>query len=312
MLLNTANLSMMFTAFSLQYQGGYGRAEIFWRTLATLVPSSTTTMTYAWMEKIPKLREWIGPKQPQNLAARGPRVVTNKPFELTIQVPKHAIQDDSYGIFAPMAEDMGFQAAKWPDDVVGAKLLENPTCFDGQAYFDTAHPVDLDDAGKGVYQNYYSSGRALNATNYGFAKATMRGFKGADGRPIGARGTLLVVPPSLEETAMQVLNSDYLPKLADGASLGDGDVGMVQNVWKGSADLVVIDELEAEPTAWYLIDNRKAIKPIIFQLREAPVFTALTNPSDHNVFWQGNFVMGIEARGAADVTLPFLAMKLKA
>ncbi len=312
MLLNTANLSMMFTAFSLQYQSGYGNSEIFWRSLATLVSSSTETMTYAWMEKIPKLREWIGAKQAQNLAARGPRVVTNRPFELTIQVPKHAIQDDSFGIFSPMASMMGQQAAKWPDDVVAEKLLENPVCFDGKAFFATDHPVNMDDSGAGTYQNYYSTGKALNATNYGFAKKTMRSFTGADGRPIGARGKLLVVPPSLEETAMQILNSDYLPKLADGASLGNGDVGMVQNIWKGSADVVVIDELEAAPTAWYLLDNSKGIMPLIFQLREAPVFTALTNPTDHNVFWQGNFVMGIEARGAADVTLPFLAMKLVA
>lgn len=312
MLLNTANLNMMFTAFSLKYRDGYGRAEIFWRSLASMVTSTTETMTYAWMDRIPKLRKWIGPKVPQNLAARGPRVITNDPFELTIQVPKHKIQDDTYGIFAPFAEDMGYQASKWPDDVVGAKLLENPVCFDGKAFFATDHPVDLDDSTKGTYRNYYSSGKALNATNFGFAKALMRTFKGADGRPIGSRGTLLVVPPSLEETGMQILNSDYLPKLADGASIGNGDVGMVQNVWKGGADLVVIDELEEEPTAWYLLDTRKAIMPLVFQLREAPMFSALTNPTDPNVFWQGNFVMGIEARGAADVTLPFLATKFKA
>ncbi len=311
MLLNTANLNMMFTAFSLQYQGGYGRSEIFWQSLATLVTSTSESMTYAWMDRIPKLREWLGAKQPQNLAARGPRVVTNKPFELTIQVPKHKIQDDSYGIFAPFAADMGFQAAKWPDDVVAAKLLENPLCFDGELFFSANHPVNLDDAGAGVYNNVHT-GKALNATNFGFAKKTFRSYTGADGRPIGARGSLLVVPPSLEETAMQILNSDYLPKLADGASLGNGDVGMVQNIWKGGADLLVIDELEADPTVWYMLDTTKAIKPLIFQLREAPVFTALTNPTDHNVFWAGNFVMGIEARGAADVTLPFLAQRFTA
>ncbi len=312
MLLNTANLNMMFTAFSLQYQGGYGRAEIFWRSLATLVASSSESMTYAWMDRIPKLRKWIGPKQPKNLAARGPRVVINDPFELTVEVPKHKIQDDTYGIFAPFAADMGFQASKWPDDVVAAKLLENPLSFDGKAFFADDHPINLDDAGAGTYQNYYSTGKALTNTNFGFAKKEFRKFKGADGRPIGARGTLLIVPPSLEETAKIILNADYHPGLADGASLGNGDVGQQYNVWKGGAELLVVDELEDEPTAWYLFDTTKAIMPLIFQLREAPVFTALTAPSDPNVFWAGNFVMGIEARGAADVTLPFLAMKFKA
>lgn len=309
MLLNTANLNMMFTAFSLRYRDGYGRADIYWRSLATLTTSTTESMTYAWMDRIQKMRKWIGPKTVQNLSARGPQVVINDPYELTIQVPKHKIQDDTYGIFAPFAEDMGFQAAKWPDDVVGAKLLENPVCFDGRPFFDENHPVDLDDANKGVYRNYYSTGKQLTATNFGFAKKLFRTFKGADGRPIGARGTLLIVPPSLEEVARVILNADYHPRLADGAALGDGDVANGYNVWKASAELLVIDELEDEPTSWYLADTRKPIMPLIFQLREAPVFTALTAPTDPNVFWSGQFVMGIEARGAADVTLPFLMAK---
>jgi phage major head subunit gpT-like protein len=84
---------------------------------------------------------------------------------------------------------------------------------------------------------------------------------------------------------------------------------MVENQWKGSADLVVIDELEAAATTWYLFDTSKGIKPLLFQLRQAPEFTYLTSPTDQNVFWHKQFVMGVEARGAADVTLPFLAYK---
>jgi phage major head subunit gpT-like protein len=309
--LTNANLASMFTAFSLMYQQGYRESEIFWRMLATLVPSSTETMTYAWMDKIPKLREWLGPRVVQNVASRD-RLVRNKDFELTIAVPKNKILDDSYGIYAPLAQQMGESAAKWPDDLVGAKLIENPICFDGQNFFDTDHPVDLDDSTKGTYSNVIAT-NALNSTNFGKAKTRFRTFKGANGAPIGARGTLLVVPPSLEETARVVLNSSFVPRLADGASLGNGDVGMVENQWKGSAELLVIDELESDSTStWYLLDNRAVIKPLIFQLREAPVFAYRNKPTDDNVFWNKEFVMGCEARGAADVTLPFLAVKCTA
>lgn len=308
MLLTPANLSAMFTAFSLQYQAGYGSAEIFWRSLATLVPSATETMTYAWMEKIPKMRKWLGPRVVQNVAARGPRVVVNDPFELTLEVPKHKIQDDTYGLFAPLASAMGEQAAKWPDDVVGEKLLENPECFDGKAFFASDHPVNLDDSTMGDYSNLETN-FPLTLANYGAAKARMRSFKGADGRPIGSRGTLLVVPPSLEEKANTIINSQFYPRLLDGATAGNGDVSMAENQWKGSAQVLVIDELEEEPADWYLLDVRKPIKPLIFQLREAPVFAYLINPNDPNVFWHKMFVMGCEARGAADVTLPFLAFQ---
>lgn len=311
MLLTPANLAAMFTAFSLQYQDGYGSAEIFWRSLATLVPSSTETGTYAWMEKIPKMRKWLGARVVQNVAARGPRVVINEPYELTLEVPKQKIKDDSYGLYAPLASAMGEQAAKWPDDLVGAKLLENPVCFDGKAFFADDHPVNLDDSGAGTYDNLMAAS-PLNLANYGAAKTRMRQFKGADGRPIGSRGTLLVVPPSLEETAKTILNSQYYPKLVDGGTLATSGVGMVENQWRGSAELLVIDELEVAPGDWYLLDTRKAIKPLIFQLREAPVFTYLMSPTDPNVFWNKMFTMGIEAWGAADVTLPFLALKATA
>lgn len=308
MLLTPANLSAMFTAFSLQYQAGYGSAEIFWRLISTLVPSATETMTYAWMEKIPKMREWVGPKVIQNVVARGPRVVINKSFEETLGVQKHKIQDDTYGLFAPLASALGEQAAKWPDDVVGDKILENPVAFDGKAFFATDHPVNMDDGAAGTYSNRMTA-TALNLTNFQSAKQRMRTFKGADGRPIGSRGTLLIVPPSLEGIGRTILQSQYYPKLADGGALGNGDVAMVENVWKGTAELLVIDELEAEPGNWYLFDTRKPIKPIIFQLREAPVFTYLMNPDHPNVFFNKEFIMGVEARGAADVTLPFLALK---
>lgn len=309
MLLNAANLAAMFTAYSLQYQQGYGAAEIFWRNLATLVPSSTESSTYAWMDRIPKMRKWLGPRVVQNAVARGPRVVINDPFELTLEVPKHKIQDDTYGVFAPLAFSMGEQAAKWPDDVVGAKLLENPVCFDGKAFFATDHPINVEAGSSGGTYSNLETSFPLTLANFQTAKTRMRTFKGADGRSVGSRGNLLVVPPSLEGTARTILQSQYYPKLADGATLGNGDVAMVENVWKGTAELLVIDELEDNPVDWYLLDTRKAIKPLIFQLREAPVFAYLINPSDPNVFWHKMFVMGCEARGAADVTLPFLAFK---
>lgn len=308
MLITPPNLSALFTSFSMLYQSGFTTAEIFWRTLAMMVPSSTESTTYSWMEGIPAMREWLGPRVVQNVVARGPRVVINKPYELTLEIPKHKIEDDSYGLYSPLASAMGEQAAKWPDDLVASTFLANPTAFDGVPFYGTGHPVNMDDASKGTYDTLRTT-FPLNLTNYGIAKAMMRARKAANGRYFGTRGTLLVVAPSNENNAMNILNSEYYPKLADGASLGNGDVAMVQNQWKGSADLLVIDQLEDSPLDWYLLDVSKSIKPIVFQLRQAPVFTYLNNPGDPNVFFNKMFIMGAEARGNADVTLPQLVFK---
>ncbi|MFI0477409.1 Mu-like prophage major head subunit gpT family protein [Paracoccus jiaweipingae] len=51
--------------------------------------------------------------------------------------------------------------------------------------------------------------------------------------------------------------------------------------------------------AWYLIDDTRAIKPLIFQDREAAKITAKTNLSDDNVFNHDEFVWGAKRRCAA-------------
>jgi phage major head subunit gpT-like protein len=81
-------------------------------------------------------------------------------------------------------------------------------------------------AGFGLWQLAFGSKATLDATNYAAARNAMMGFKGDGGRPLGIRPTTLVVPPSLEEAALGVLNAEVL----DGGG---------SNVWKGTAELLV-------------------------------------------------------------------------
>ncbi|TNF16826.1 MAG: hypothetical protein EP320_00775 [Rhodobacteraceae bacterium] len=51
--------------------------------------------------------------------------------------------------------------------------------------------------------------------------------------------------------------------------------------------------------AWYLIDDSRVIKPLIFQDREAAKITAKTSLTDDNVFMQDEFIWGAKRRCAA-------------
>lgn len=51
--------------------------------------------------------------------------------------------------------------------------------------------------------------------------------------------------------------------------------------------------------AWYLIDDSRAIKPMIFQDREAAKITPKTNLTDDNVFFQDEFIWGAKRRCAS-------------
>lgn len=47
---------------------------------------------------------------------------------------------------------------------------------------------------------------------------------------------------------------------------------------------------------WFLIDDRRALKPILFQMRKEPQFVALDKVDDENVFQRKQFQYGTEAR----------------
>lgn len=49
-------------------------------------------------------------------------------------------------------------------------------------------------------------------------------------------------------------------------------------------------------TPWFLIDASRALKPVIFQEREAPNFVAMDNADDPNVFSKKEFQYGVDCR----------------
>lgn len=81
-------------------------------------------------------------------------------------------------------------------------------------------------AGYGLWQLAWGSKQTLNSANYAAARAAMRGFKADGGKILGINPTLLVVPPALEEAALNIVKS------ATGAS-------GATNPWAGTADLIV-------------------------------------------------------------------------
>lgn len=142
MIINAANLSTLSTAFKAAFQGGLSQAQSQHGLVATTVNSSTGTEEYGWLGAFPNVREWLGDRQVKNLLAHG-YSIKNKQFELTVGVPRPAIEDDQYGVYSPLMTEMGRAVAAHPDQLVFGLLKDGPTtaCYDGQYFFDTDHPV---------------------------------------------------------------------------------------------------------------------------------------------------------------------------
>ncbi|NLS00186.1 hypothetical protein HGP17_25455 [Rhizobium sp. P38BS-XIX] len=64
--------------------------------------------------------------------------------------------------------------------------------------------------------------------------------------------------------------------------------------------------------AWYIIDDTKIVKPMIWQTRDPIKLTQMFSDTDPNVFWRNEYVWGADTRGNAGFGLWQLAYKSKA
>jgi phage major head subunit gpT-like protein len=154
MLVNAANLTGLRTGFSTSFQRGLGTTTSLHTRVATIVPASTKEQKYGWLGKVPNVREWIGPRQVQNLTQHD-YAIKEKPFELTLGVDRDDIETDNIGIYAPLFEEMGASTGSHWDMLTFGQLKAgfNTSCYDGQSFFDTDHPVILEDGSVGMVAN---------------------------------------------------------------------------------------------------------------------------------------------------------------
>jgi phage major head subunit gpT-like protein len=301
MIIDASNLTALRDSINTRFQTGFNAAgaRVWWNRLAMEVPSGSETNTYAWMEDLPRFREWVGERVAHDLSSRA-AVVSNKDFELTVKIPANKIKDDQYGIYGTYAESGGVQGRKLPDDLLTPliKLGKSTVCYDGQYFFDTDHPVDPGDPASAVQANLFTAKPLATAGNYGAVRAAMRSLKiGRSARVIGVTPSLLIVGPDLEETAKKIVTAE-------------NDASGATNVNRGTAEVVVIEELD-EAGVWYLADATGPLRPLVWQNREAVHFDGMFNPTDEHVFKFNEFLWGGSGRGNAAYGLWFLMCRVE-
>lgn len=288
MLVNKDNLNGVFVNLKTTFNKAFEAAEANWPKIAMLVPSTSSSNDYKWLSLFPKMREWIGEKAVKSLAAFKYEIF-NKDYEATVAVKRNDIEDDNLGIYGPVAQDAGFSAKQWPDELVIA-LVNNgfaALCYDGQYFFDADHPVGDPAASvsnKGTAKLKFDT-LANAQASYGAARTAVRKMKDDEGRPLNLVPNVLLVPPALEDTANALMTND---RLEDGKP----------NPYKGTATVVVDARLSSD-TAWFLLVTSRPVKPFLFQQRKAPAFVQQTDMSSDDVFNKGEYKYGAEARGNA-------------
>ena len=296
-------LSLMFTGFQTKFLEDYGSCPVLYEKIATVVNSTTAQEQYGISLGTTRMTEWTDERQVDHLAMYQQTIV-NKVYQAAIEVNRFMLSDTiacggSLGQFELQIKELANAAKKWGDTLVTQALLSGTSTrvYDGQFFFDAAHLTNPGLSASSTASNLHSA-RPLTAANYDFVRSQRAGRVGADGRPLCAGSNLLIVPPQLEGVARSILQSDFIAptQIAAGAPAGS-NVGSATNIWKGTADILVLPELAAEPLNWYLADASGPIKPIILQKRAEPEFYKLDQMENDHVFKTGNHLYGCHIRG---------------
>ena len=286
MIVNKTSLSNIFVNLSTIFNKQFTLTEATpWQKIAMVVPSSTSQNDYKWLSQFPRMKRWVGEKHIKSLEANN-YVISNDDWEVTIEVDRNDIEDDTLGIYAPMAQSAGESARLLPSEIV-SELVNgsfSKPCFDGQYMCDTDHQV----AGKSISNKGTAvlscATLAAAQASYGMARTAMRKFKDDEGRTLNTRPNILLVPPALEDTANLLMTTE---RLEDGKP----------NPYRGTSEVVVDDGMDSD-TNWFLLDTTKAVKPFIYQDRKKPVFVSQTDIQADDVFMRKKFKFGAEARAA--------------
>lgn len=301
----TVAIRNLYTALNAAFNKAFGAATPQWQKVATEVPSSASETDYGWLGDWPSIEEWVGERQLAELKEHG-YTIKNKTWEASIKVRREKVEDDQLGMYSIQANQIGYDAAMHPDSLIFPLLMKgfSEQCYDGQYFFDEDHPM-----GDSTHSNVQLEETADPvATDYAAVSA---------GDAVDTDGVLTITLSSsdlersvAEDTATEEgWTVDVGGKTADVVSYSSDDQTLV--VTGGdltAADVsaetaITIKGFETLPVTvrepWFLLDNSKPLRGLIFQPRRKFKFTQLNDPGQTFVFMNNQYAMGVDGRSNA-------------
>ncbi len=308
--ITAADLDILYRQVDTRYQSALIGTPVYYKDIASVIPVGTEQITMAWLDRIPLMRKWHGNRVINAAVARS-RTINMEPWEDTVGLDLFQLSDENMTVFGNTVAALGEATAKWQDQMLRNFItLEANTVngYDGVPVYSTAHPL-LGGVSGGIptgspsTQSNLSVSTALTYDNYIASWQNMAAWVGPDGAPMASIPDTLMVPPQLAGTAKLILESDFL---AAGALTSTSNASQT-NVWKNSTKLLVNPYLSSMPNNWFLLNTSGSVKPYAVFERMAPSMTALTAPTDANVFMNHQLLWGSMARGNSSESVWWLS-----
>lgn len=285
-IVGTPDLRVLNTTLTTRFIDAYGDAPIFYPEIVSETESESATGTYPIRAAFPQMREWIGERQLNEIAAHS-QVLINKHFELTMGVDRDDIADWSYGSALMDVAALGKRAKQNPETLLTTLMQTGNTVlgYDGKALWAVDHYVNPKKK-TGTQANYSpaNSGMTLNPANWEAVRTMMNGYVDDEGAPIGVEPNYCMVAPQNRGAAHRIFKAEK-------------DVYGADNVNFGTAKPLVNPWLASDPSTWYALDTQDPLRFAIFQKREWPAqFVMRTQVDSENVFRHRRFEYGVDGR----------------
>lgn len=297
-----------------------------WSEFATELPSESSQEEYGWVGRIQKPRVWKGSRVTSSPATQT-YIAINQPYELTIEIDRFRLDDDKYGIYYTTIPQMAIQTKRLPDFWL-RDLLENTGNFtgtfqngyDGLSYFSTAHPTDVYASAVGTYINDFTGGGqnvaggivggsgnnilvggTFSPTSLATVAEYMLSIQGEDGEALGVMPTKAMFPSTLWMESELVIRGQFMAPpqwgvIGSGSGANAVQVGAADNPLRRFGITPIQNRYLKNGQRWYLFDDTKTTKPMIWQVRVPAVFTPRVNENDPVVFDRHAYVWGTWGR----------------
>lgn len=115
-------------------------AASFVNRLAMKIMSNQEVENYAWLGQVPKMREWIGGRQPKGLR-ENTFAITNKDHEATLEILTKDLRRDKFGQIRIRIAELSRRTLSYPASLITTLNVngEATVCYDGQYFYDTDH-----------------------------------------------------------------------------------------------------------------------------------------------------------------------------
>jgi phage major head subunit gpT-like protein len=295
-----------YVGFNTRLNGRMQTYESFFAKLATVVDSPNLIDRTIWLNALPVMRLWTGPKVVDRVSAESHPIVT-RPHEASLGIGKGTLLNDQLGLYGRAIDGLADAYPNALDDLVVTMLCAGiqgtalGATYDGQNLIDTDHTFRSADTGVAAFQYSNKETGAFSAAVFQSAVNKYKLLKNEKGIPVnvGKGQMMLVHGPANRIPVRNVLKQDIA-------------TGLVQNLDKDTAIPVEVPWIQARTTRvlgtsvtltgleWFLMPMGSTA--VILQRKRAVEF--LSVEEGYQAFMTGEYYYGIEAEFGAAYGLP--------